>query len=340
MAATVSPVGVCIVGCGRFATFHARAARRLGARVALSFASRDAARAEAYRCRFGGVAAFGDYEAAAADARVHALLFCTPHHLHPENLRLAAKHGKAALLEKPIARTLDEADEMLGEVRRAAIPFMVGENFHFMPAFVAARRLLAAGAIGRVRQIVLPARGHRRPGGWRRRRADTGGGTLIDGGIHYVHLLRDWGGPIAQVSAVAPPNLYPEVEGEDTAFVLVRFRSGAAGVLATSLAAPGLLRQQTGWVSGTEGSLAVDTRGRFLWVRGAGGNRLRLFLRDRRGLSAQLVAFIAAVREGRPPALPPASTRQDLAVVLAAYRAIAMGETVALAEDDAPDPRP
>src|SRR5262245_12096904 len=197
----MAPLLLCIAGCGRFAAFHARAARGLPGRVALSFASRDAATAEAYRRRFGGAAAFGSYEDAAADARVQALLFCTPHHVHLDNVRLAARHGKAVLVEKPMARTLEEADRMLAEARAAGITFMVGENFHFMPAFVAARRLLAAGAIGAIRQIVATPRGFRVPGGWRRRRASAGGGVLIDSGVHYVHLLRDWGGPIAQVTA-------------------------------------------------------------------------------------------------------------------------------------------
>src|SRR6185436_14205249 len=111
------PIGLCIVVCGRFANFHARAARKLGGAVRLAFASRDPARAEAYRRRFGGFAAFASYEAAAADPRVDAVIVCTPHHLHEAHARLAAEHGKAVLLEKPIARTLPEADAILGAAR-------------------------------------------------------------------------------------------------------------------------------------------------------------------------------------------------------------------------------
>jgi UDP-N-acetyl-2-amino-2-deoxyglucuronate dehydrogenase len=325
MGLPMAPLGLCIVGCGRFATFHARAARRLGRAVTLAFASREAARAEAFRRRFGGVAAFASYEAAAADPRVDALVVCTPHHLHLDNVRLAARHRKAVLLEKPIACTLEEADAMLAETRAAGIPFMVAENFHFVPAFVAARRLLAAGRIGRVRQVLATPRGYRRPGGWRRTRALAGGGLLIDGGVHYVHLLQAWAGPIVQVTAAAPPNLFVDVEGEDSACVLVRFAGGAVGALATSVAAPGVSRGQVVWAGGTTGSLAVDARGRYLVLRGEGGRRFRIFLRDRRGLRAQLREFVAAVRERREPALPPAATRRDLAVVLAAYRSIAEG---------------
>ena len=159
------PLGLCLLGCGRFATFHARAARRLRGAARIAFASRDPARAEAYRRRFGGFAAFGSYEAAAADPRVDALVICTPHHLHEAHARLAAEHGKSILLEKPIARTLAEADAILAAARAAGVVLMVGENFHFAPGFAAAGEYLQGGAIGAVRQLVVTARGYRRARG-------------------------------------------------------------------------------------------------------------------------------------------------------------------------------
>ena len=319
------PLGLALVGCGRFATFHARAARRLGAAVRIAFASRDPARAEAYRRRFGGFAAFGSYEEAAADPRVDALVVCTPHHLHEATARLAAEHGKAVLLEKPIARTLSEADAILSAASSAGVVLMVAENAHFVPAFAAARAWLGTGAIGEVRQLTVSARGRGRLAGWRSRRVEMGGGLLIDGGIHYLHLMRAWAGPADEVMAVAPPNALPGVEGEDTAFLLLRFRNGAVGTLTNSAAAPGLPRWQWAWVTGTEGSLGVDHRGRAMWLRGRSGSRVRVFVRDRRGLVAQLTEFVGAVREGRPPRLAPESARADLALVLAAYESLETG---------------
>jgi predicted dehydrogenase len=316
------PLGLLLLGCGRFAGFHARAARRLGGAVRLAFASRDPARAELYRRQFGGFAAFGSYETAAADPRVDAVIVCTPHHLHEGNARMAAAHGKAVLLEKPIARTLAEADAILSAARSAGVVLMVAENAHFMPAFAMSRAYVADGAIGEVRQLLVTARGLGRLSGWRGRREEMGGGLLIDGGVHYMHLLRAWGGPVDEVMALAPPNALPGVEGEDSVFLLLRFRSGAIGGLASSVAAPGLPRWQWAWGTGTHGSLGVDCRGRALWMRGRSGTRLRMFVRDRRGLVAQLTEFVGAVRGGRAPSLAPESARADLALVLAAYRSL------------------
>ena len=323
------PLGLGLVGCGRFAAFHARAARRLGGAVRIAFASRDPIRAEAYRRRFGGFAAFGSYEAAAADPRVDALVVCTPHHLHEAHARLAAEHGKAILLEKPIARTLGEADAILSAARSAGVVLMVAENAHFVPGFAAASAYLREGALGAVRQLVVTARGYRRPAGWRTRREEMGGGLLIDGGIHYLHLLRAWAGPVDKIMALAPPNAFPGVEGEDTIFLLLRFRSGAVATLLNSVAAPALPRSQWAWVTGTEGSLGVDHRGRALWLRARSRTCVRAFVRDRRGLVAQLREFVASVREGRPPSLPPESARADLALVLAGYRSLETGQPVA-----------
>jgi predicted dehydrogenase len=157
-----------------------------------------------------------------------------------------------------------------------------------------------------------------------------GGGALVDGGIHYIRLLRDWVGPIVEVAAMAPPNLFPDIEAEDTVLLLLRFESGAVAALANSIAAPGLPSWQWAWATGSEGSLGVDNRGRVLWVRSRSRHRLRAFLRDRRGLRAQLAEFVAAVDAGRDPVPAARIARDDLAVVEAAYRSIELGAPVSL----------
>lgn len=324
----MAALGLCVVGCGYIARRHAAAARALRPGVELSFASRDANRAEAYRKAYRGVAAFADYEAAARDPRVHALVICTPHHLHAAHAAMAFRHGKHVLVEKPIAAILEEADAMIAAARRAGVVLMVAENFWFMPAMAAARRLLAEGCLGPIRQIHLVARGYRVPSPWRRRRAEAGGGALIDGGIHYVNLLRQWGGEVAEVYALRASQTVAEMEGEDSVHLLARLRSGAVAALLNSVGTPGVFRTQCSTVSGTEGTLFLDNRGRFLLLRARRRRRLSLFLRDRRGHAAMLREFVAAIREGRQPQMAGEEGRGDLAVVLAAYRSLDLGRPV------------
>jgi UDP-N-acetyl-2-amino-2-deoxyglucuronate dehydrogenase len=308
-----------IVGCGWIARRHAAAARTLG--MPLVFASRDLARARAYAREFGAVAAYGAYDEALRHPDARGAVICTPHDRHLDDVLAALHAGCHVLVEKPIARTLDEADRMIAAAVRVGRVLMVAENFRFMPGFRAVRRLIDEGRLGALRELHLVARGFRRHTGWRCT-PGAGGGALIDGGIHYVHALRWWGGEVRRVFAVRPAQTL-EMAGEDAIELLTELEGGAVGVLANSLAARGVPRFQWSSVTGTAGTCFVENRGRLVVVRGEAGLRVRAFRRDVRGHAAMLKAFDAAMTTGRPVEMDGEAGRRDLAVVLAAYRSIA-----------------
>ena len=316
-----------IIGCGWIARRHATAARALGLPVV--FASRDAARARAYAREFGGVAAYGSYDEALRHEGTRGAIICTPHDRHVADVLAAIAAGHHVLVEKPIACTLDEADRMIAASARAGRVLMVAENFRFMPGFRAVRRLIDDGALGALRELHLVARGFRHRTGWRCA-PGAGGGALIDGGIHYVHALRWWGGEVRRVFALRPPQTLDMV-GEDSVDLLAELEGGAVGVLANSLAARGVPRFQWSSVTGTGGTCFVDNRGRFVVVRGEAGLRVRVFRRDVRGHTAMLKAFDLAMTNGRADEMDGHAGRRDLAVVLAAYRSIAERRPVDLA---------
>jgi predicted dehydrogenase len=308
-----------IVGCGWIARRHAAAARVLGLPVV--FASRDLARARTYAREFGGVAAYGAYEAALRHPGARGAVICTPHDRHLADVLAALEAGRHVLVEKPIACTLDEADQMLAAAARAGRVLMVAENFRFMPGFRAVRRVIDAGRLGALRELHVVARGFRRHTGWRCA-PGASGGALIDGGIHYVHALRWWGGEIRRLFALRPPQTL-EMAGEDAVDLLAELDAGVVGILANSLAARGVPRFQWSSVTGTAGTCFVDNRGRLVVVRGEAGWRLRAFRRDVRGHAAMLKAFDTAMTTGRADEMDGEAGRRDLAVVLAAYRSIA-----------------
>jgi predicted dehydrogenase len=291
--------------------------------MAIMFASRDLRRAERYRATYGGAAAFGSYEDALRDSRVHGVLLCTPHDLHLEHALLAARHRKHLLVEKPLARSLDEADQIRAAADAAGIVLMVGENFRFMPAFRRVESYLDAGVIGPLREIRIAARGHRLPTGWRLSRTAMGGGTLIDGGIHYLSLLNQWGKRVELVFALSPTQAIEEMEGEDSVVLIARLAGGAVATLSNSLSTPGCFRTQWASVSGNRGSVLVDNQGRFLLLRTRMLTRFHFFRKDRRGHQAMLREFLGAVREERTPRMDGREGRRDLSVVMAAYRSIA-----------------
>jgi UDP-N-acetyl-2-amino-2-deoxyglucuronate dehydrogenase len=314
-----------VLGCGWIARRHAAAARRL--RLPVIFASRDAGRARAYAREFGGVAAYGDYADALRDPRARGAVVCTPHDRHLEDVLAALAAGRHVLVEKPLARTLEEADRMLEAAARAGRVLMTAENFHFMPGFRWVRRTLDAGTLGALREIHLIARGWRRHAGWRTTDG-AGGGALIDGGIHYVHALRWWGGEVRRLFALRPPQTIAGMAGEDAVDLLAECDGGVIGFLANSLGSRGVPRFQWSSVTGTRATCFVDNRGRLALVRGAGRPRLRLFRRDVRGHEAMLKAFDDAMTTGHAAEMDGAEGRRDLAVVLAAYRSIAEARPV------------
>lgn len=311
---------VVIVGCGRIARRHAAAGRRLG--IPLIFASRDLARARAYAKAFRGVAAFGSYAEAFGDPRASGAIICTPHDRHVDDGLAALSAGKHVLVEKPIACTLEDADRMIAAAADSGRALMVAENFHFMPAFRHVRAGLRADAIGALRELHLVGRGFRLHAGWRLTERAMGGGTLIDGGIHHVHNLRTWGGPVRSVFALRPPQTLGAMTGEDAVSILAELEGGVVGFVASSLAASGVPRLQWSTITGTEGTCFIDNRGGFVLVRGRGRIRVRLFRRDRRGHDVMLAAFREAMADGKVGEMDGAAGRGDLAVVLAAYRSI------------------
>ncbi len=309
-----------ILGCGWIARRHAAAARRLG--LPVIFGSRDRSQARAYARRFRGVAAYGSYTEALADPRAAGVVICTPHGCHLADALTAFSAGRHVLVEKPIARTLEEADRMIAAAAEARRVLMVAEQFHFMPAFRRVKRLLDEGQLGPLREIHLVARGFQRRHGWRLDAEAAGGGALIDGGIHYVHNLRWWGGEVRRLFALRPPQTVTALAGEDSVSLLAELAGGAVGFLSNSLGAPGLGKFQWSTVTGAQATCFVDNRGRAVLLRGPGRFRPWFFRRDIRGYVAMLSVFRNAM-EGRPPEMDGVAGRADLSLVLAAYRSVA-----------------
>src|SRR5919198_662067 len=232
-----------ILGCGWIARRHATAARRL--HIPAIFASRDLARARAYAREFHGIDAVGTYADALADRRAHAVVVCTPHDRHLADTLAALTAGKHVLVEKPIARTLDEADRMISAARAAGRVLMVAENFHYRPAFRRVQQVLGGGGVGSLRELQLIARVYRRHTDWRCDGNVMGGGALIDGGIHYVHNLRWWAGHPRRVFALRPPQTLTNFAGEDAISFLAECSGGVLCVVTTRCCAPSWMRSAT-----------------------------------------------------------------------------------------------
>ncbi len=151
---------------------------------------RDAARAQFARDFDAPV--YDDVEALAADEAVQALYLASPHQFHAEHTKLAARYGKHVLVEKPMALTLQECDEMIEACERAGVFLIVGHCHSFDTPYLEARRIIDSGELGGVRMIqsmnytdflYRP----RRP---EELRTEEGGGVVFSQAAHQVDVVR------------------------------------------------------------------------------------------------------------------------------------------------------
>jgi predicted dehydrogenase len=344
-------LGVGIVGAGNIAQIHAAAVNAIpGARL-VGFLGKTRERAQALAARFGGEAST---DAAAFFGRpdLHVVAICTPSGTHAELGVAAAAAGKHVIVEKPIDVTLDKARALIAACRRHGVQLGVIFQSRFLPAVALMKKAIDRGRLGRL--YVADAyvkwfrsREYYEAARWRGTRALDGGGALINQSIHTVDLVQYLAGPAASVFGHAARLRHPYIETEDTAVAVVKYRSGAVGVLeGTTSIAPGFSRRVE--IHGERGSIVLDGNDISVWkVEGQGEEEaeleaLRAAARDASdgssnpmnldvtGHKMQIEDFLAAVRAGGRPVIDGEEGLKALEMVLAVYRSSETGRPVEL----------
>jgi predicted dehydrogenase len=189
------------------------------------------------------------------DARVEAILVCTPPWLHAEQAIAALDAGKHLYLEKPIATTVFDGDRVVSAWRTAGTVAMIGFNYRQHPAYTAIRRMIGGGDIGNVVSLRVTFCTHRQPGtSWRRLRSQ-GGGVLLDMASHEFDLVHFvLGEPIVEVSA----QVSSRESEDDTTHVQGRTASGIGVQGFFSFSA---VEEAGIEVYGDEGKLTLDRYG-------------------------------------------------------------------------------
>ena len=172
---------------------------------------RDAERAADFARRFGVPRWYADADELLADPEVDAVYVATPPDSHADYTARAAAAGKPVYVEKPMARTGSECEQMISDCARAGVPLFVAYYRRAMPRFATAAELVRSGRIGAVRSVVVR---HQRPaddrGGplpWRLDPLLSGGGHFVDTASHTLDWLDFLLGPATDVSgAVAGPD--------------------------------------------------------------------------------------------------------------------------------------
>jgi len=210
-----------LVGCGLVGQKRARA---LGEATLVACADVSRERAEALaRGTSGSPLALADWRALVERAEVDVVIVATPHNLLAEVALAAVTAGKHVLLEKPGARRAVELEPVMAAAARTGALVRVGFNHRHHPAVQRAKTLVAEGAVG----DLIFVRGRYGHGGrlgyekeWRAQAAISGGGELIDQGVHLIDLARWFLGDFTRVQG-AIPTYFWDMPVEDNAFLLL-----------------------------------------------------------------------------------------------------------------------
>lgn len=225
--------GVAIIGCGLIGQNRAKA---LADATLVSCADLTQARAAALASRFSGAVATDDWRAAIDRPDVHIVVVATTNDALAPVTAFAVEAGKHVIVEKPAARTVQEIDQVIEAAGRRHRQVRVGFNHRYHPALIKAHELFRAGELGEM-MFVRGRYGHGARVGydteWRADPALSGGGELIDQGVHLIDLSRWFLGDFSVVSGYAHTYFW-QMPVDDNAFMLLRTPDDRAAFLHVS----------------------------------------------------------------------------------------------------------
>ena len=167
-------------------------------------------------------------------AGVEVAIVCTPHPLHKDAALAAMNTGAHVLVEKPLATTVADCDEMIAAAARNGVRLGAVSQRRFFEPIQRMKAAIDAGKIGRpvlgtVNMFSWRDEAYYKSDPWRGKWDTEGGGVLINQAPHHLDILQWLMGPIEEVTGRWANLNHPYVEVEDTAMALVRFRGGGTG---------------------------------------------------------------------------------------------------------------
>ncbi|ATA38561.1 inositol 2-dehydrogenase [Brucella abortus] len=325
-----------LLGAGRIGKVHAGAiaSDRRARLVAVADANEDAAKAIA-DASGAQVRSIDEIERA---SDVDAVLICTPTNTHADLIERFARAGKAVFCEKPIDLDIARVHACLAVIRETGAKVMLGFNRRFDPHFVAVRKAIDDGRIGKVEMVTITSRD---PGAPPADYIKVSGGIFRDMTIHDFDMARFLlGEEIESVAASASVLVDPKI-GElgdyDSASVILTTASGRQCVISNSRRASYGYDQRIE-VHGSLGAVSTENQ-RPVSIEIAskdGYNRPPLhdffMTRYTAAYAAEIGAFIDALDSGKAPMPSAEDGLKALALAEAALRSVKEGRTVKVAE--------
>jgi predicted dehydrogenase len=296
--------------------------------------------------RHFGAAAADSLEALLA-GDIDAVYVASPVQAHKAQVLACAKAGKHVLCEKPLSRTVAEAEAMTAACRKAGVQLGTAFMMRFQTQHQAAAKMIQAGRLGKPvhARAQLSCWYPPDPKSFRQDPALGGGGSLIDMGNHCIDLLELFFGPVKTVSCFTNSTVHAYAS-EDSAVVLLQFANGALGTVDTFFCIQDESSRNALELYGSRGSiLATGTIG-----QGSQGIMTAHLLPDKSGYKpqqarsqahgikimpeprniyrAEIEAFSAALLAGTPNPLPDELGLHSQKIIAACYKSASTGRAV------------
>lgn len=320
-----------IIGAGWIGQQHAEVLARRDDIAVTAVCDTDGRRAAAVAAA-SGAETFADWRQMLETATLDALWVCTPPRHHAGPAVTALDQGLALYLEKPVARSLDDARGIVEAAARSGAVCAVGYQWHAAEVLDDARRILAGRTVG---CLLGQSVGGTQSRPWFLDRAQ-GGGNLLERGSHHIDLARALAGEVVAVQAAAssvPLAPRPPGDGDidDAVTLILHFSSGGVGTIVVAWTSDTLPGSYWVEVTAQDTALRLDLDPHFR-LSGTSNGAPVAAISQLPPFDRSVDRFIAAVRSADPRlvCVTPGDALRTLAVASAAEDALVSGQTVAV----------
>jgi UDP-N-acetyl-2-amino-2-deoxyglucuronate dehydrogenase len=332
--------GFGIIGAGAIAEVHARSIDTIMEAELIGVYDHNPDRTTAFSMKFN-CKAFESAEELCNDNRIDIVCICTPSGLHLEPALAVINAGKHCVIEKPLETTLERCDKIIDAGIRKKVLVSGIFPMRFSRVYIELKKALDEERFGKLVMGDAYIKWYRsseyyKDVKWRSSFNSSGGGAVMNQGIHSVDLLRWFMGKVEAVCAFTGMLGHENLEVEDVAAATLRFENGAMGVIEASTAVnPGFYRKME--ILGTRGSVVIEEEKILTWKfdeerdsdriireKYSGDNQAGGGVSDPKAISdighlRQLLDILKALDNGHPPAVDALEARKAVELVLAIY---------------------
>lgn len=266
---------IAVAGCGKVAYLHGMAIKNIpDAKLAACWSRSEQSAltfAEKFKCK-----AFRTITEMVKAEEIDLVIVCTPHPYHKDPVIETVRNGAHVLVEKPLASTLSDCDEMIDACKHAGVKLGVISQRRWYKPVQRVKHAIEQGKIGQpvlgtIQMLGWRDRDYYEANAWRGTWKMEGGGVLVNQAPHQLDILLWYMGDIDEVYGHWNNLNHPYMEVDDTALAIVKFQNGAVGnILVSNSQKPGIYGKVH--VHGENGaSVGVQTDGGAMFIAGKTG---------------------------------------------------------------------